>query len=333
MASETQRLSALELKEILGLPGNSRCFDCNKAFALSSELWSSVPYGTLLCTKCARFHEESLLPKGAVKSLVMDFLTPRQVLALRIGSNSQLKGFFQRQHIEHTAPELLYKMSAAVFYRRQLALELRRRLGPKLPAGQLEPTDNDAMRLMMLLCNNGNARPSAEPGDCEFAVKLETMVSAATPLGLTLTETHGGRAVVQRVAADGIARASGIVPGDYIVGVGSEREWRFSVVLPRIAAWAAPSKTKENAASRKCRSLTLVMLRPRWRPDAFIMQTVQAEQDNVDDVDEKLDRTTALLAGGPDPAPDHEASSAPLQTVASPARAPVHGCSRAPDTV
>jgi S1-C subfamily serine protease len=147
---------------------------------------------------------------------------------LRIGSNSQLKGFFQRQHIEHTKPDLLYQLRPSAFYRQQIAVELFRRLSAPLPRGQIL-TDSDILKLQQLLSINGNMKPSPGTGDGEFMVKLENLESNLRPLGLTLTETHGGRALVHRVTADGLAQSSGIRPGDYVVGVGSDREWRYQV--------------------------------------------------------------------------------------------------------
>ena len=296
-----QRLATAALKDLLSLAGNKKCFDCDKAFALSSEVWANVAYGAcavctvitysddacahtsifrldpagiLLCTKCAAFHDASLLPRGCIRSVVMDYLTPRQAMALRLGTNGQLKGFFQRQRIDNTSPELLYKLGAAAFYRRQIALELQRRMGPSLAPGVKTITDSMALKLMRLLLVDGNDQARDGTGEGEFSIKLENLAETPSPLGLTLTETHGGRAVVQRVSPDGIAIASGIRAGDYIVAAGKGREWRYSKVLPRISDWASASLGKANGKGRS-RMLALVVWRPQWRPDAFIMETVR----------------------------------------------------------
>jgi hypothetical protein len=117
----------------------------------------------------------------------MDFITPRQTLALQIGSNAQLKGFFRRNKIDKTAPELLFKLSAAAFYRRQLAMELWRRMGPALAPGK-ELTESDALKLQDMALVNGNLNPPPFVGDGEFTVRLENLVDRPGPLGLTLTE-------------------------------------------------------------------------------------------------------------------------------------------------
>ena len=69
--SRNKRFAASTLKEVLALPGNGKCFDCDKLFVLVSEVWAVVPYGILCCSACARVHEE-LMPKGGTRSLVMD---------------------------------------------------------------------------------------------------------------------------------------------------------------------------------------------------------------------------------------------------------------------
>lgn len=214
-----------------------------------------------------------------------------QTTALKISSNAQLKGFFHRQNINNTDPELLYKLSAAAFYRRQVALELQRRLGPVLAPGR-ELTESDVLKLQQMLLVNANLNPAPGEGEGEFSVRLETLVASPSPLGLTLTETHGGRAVVHRVAAEGIASSAGLRPGDYVIGIASDREWRFNVVLPKIAKWSAGRPSKKNTKST--RALVLTVWRPPWRPDAFMMHTVQATHD----AKAALERTEAMLDAG-----------------------------------
>jgi len=290
--SRNKRFAASTLKEVLALPGNGKCFDCDKLFVLVSEVWAVVPYGILCCSACARVHEE-LMPKGGTRSLVMDYITPRQTMALQIGSNSQLKGFFRRNKIDKTATELLFKLSAAAFYRRQLAMELWRRMGPALAPGK-ELTESDALKLQDMVLVNGNLNPPPGFADGEFTVRLENLVARPGPLGLTLTETHGGRSLVQKVSAEGIASSVGIRVGDYVVGVGVDREWRFKVVLPKISAWARSSQKVKNGASKtKTKVLLLSLWRPAWRPDTFLMQTVPSNRQS--EADEKRERTTALL--------------------------------------
>ena len=103
-----------------------------------------VPFGILCCSACACAHEGLLA--SSTRSLVMDYFTPRQTLALQIGSNAQLKGFFRKNNIDKTAPELLFRSSAAAFYRKQVAMELWKRLGPPL-APSRELTESDALKL------------------------------------------------------------------------------------------------------------------------------------------------------------------------------------------
>ena len=139
------------LQQVLALPGNSRCFDCARELLLPSEVFGLIPHGTVLCRTCAEKLLAALpdrLPRTAVRSLHMDCFSARQVLAMRIGGNKQLKGFFERQRIDRTPPELLYTLRATAFYRRQLALEVDRRVtsgggssaaAPGQPKGVADP--------------------------------------------------------------------------------------------------------------------------------------------------------------------------------------------------
>jgi hypothetical protein len=161
-----------------------------------------------------------------------------------------------------------------------------------------------------MLLSNGNLKPTGGAGEGEFVVRLDISEAAPGTLGLTLTETHGGRALVQKVAPDGIAAGSGIKPGDYIVGAGKDREWRYQVILPRVIAWASlpphePSSTLATKKSRKTkkafiRSLVLTIWRPQWQPDAFLMQTVQLAQNATFEVSEgaSAQRAADVLAEG-----------------------------------
>jgi hypothetical protein len=322
------RLSVKNLKDILALPDNGRCFDCDKKFAISSEIWAAVCFGIVLCSKCAKYHNENLSVKTGVRSLSMDNLTNRQVLALQLGSNGQLKGFFKRQHVEKTSPELLYKLNPASFYKRQLALELQKRLGPPFPKGVTEPTESLIVKMQNFLLIDGNLNFSGELKEGEMVIKLVKNQMTTAPLGLTLTETHGGRALVQKVKKDGIADLAGMSPGDYIIGIGEDREWRYAKVLYQITEWAnikpqdIPSSPATVTASKKkgkkqkeaetaapaaavpelsanvSISLKLVLWRPQWHPDAFILHTLQAKhaKETAKSLkEEQLKRTKQLL--------------------------------------
>eukprot|EP00615_Pteridomonas_danica_P000128 CAMPEP_0114343182 /NCGR_PEP_ID=MMETSP0101-20121206/10397_1 /TAXON_ID=38822 ORGANISM="Pteridomonas danica, Strain PT" /NCGR_SAMPLE_ID=MMETSP0101 /ASSEMBLY_ACC=CAM_ASM_000211 /LENGTH=597 /DNA_ID=CAMNT_0001477741 /DNA_START=478 /DNA_END=2271 /DNA_ORIENTATION=+ len=131
-------------------------------------------------------------------------------------------------------------------------------------------------------------------------MNLEKNQLTKVPLGLTLTETHGGRALVQKVVKDGIANIAGISPGDYIIGIGNNREWRYSKVLFSITEWAnikpadmvssSNLNNKPNKKSNKSSSdtslilsssnsitLKVTLFRPQWHPDAFILHSLLNE--------------------------------------------------------
>ena len=181
------------------------------------------------------------------------------------------------------------------------------------------PSETAVLRMQQLLLINGNVKVPLRVdsthsfSDGEFSVLLESGINLSTlhntkmrnlrPLGFTLTETHGGRAVVQKVQINGLAAEIGLKPGDYIVGVGStdHREWRFSVVLPTIQSWfeslqslivnssraaqAKKAKKKKESDQRFVLtkketpqlSLLLNVWRPKWRPEAFILEAVEQQ--------------------------------------------------------
>lgn len=126
--------------------------------------------------------------------------------------------------------------------------------------------DADIYKAEKRLLYSGNQKPSVDARESEFSVQLE--VAHGAPLGLTLSQTHHGLALVQRLAQGGVAEAAGIQPADYIVGLDTDREWRYPHVLLGIKQ-IAPAKGASPAKR------TLHVMRPQWKPDTFLMNVVQ----------------------------------------------------------
>ena len=100
----------------------SVCFDC----LTPDPDWASVNHGTLVCLRCAGRHRALGVHISTIKSLNMDAWEPQHVIAMILGGNAQLKGFFTRQKIENYAIEYLYvRTRAADFYRKKLKEQVR----------------------------------------------------------------------------------------------------------------------------------------------------------------------------------------------------------------
>lgn len=80
-----------------------------------------MTYGVLICLRCSGFHRSLGVNVSFVRSISLDSWTPKQVYALRLGSNFQMQEYFRRQRISNTDIRVRYQSKAAAVYRTTLA--------------------------------------------------------------------------------------------------------------------------------------------------------------------------------------------------------------------
>ena len=112
-----------DIPEILSLPGNSNCFDCNS----EKPKWTSLNNGIFLCLKCAGIHRSLGVDISIIRSLQIDSWTDKQILYLSKGGNNKFKNLLAEYNIDpESPPEIKYKSKAADYYRKYLKNEIEK---------------------------------------------------------------------------------------------------------------------------------------------------------------------------------------------------------------
>jgi ADP-ribosylation factor GTPase-activating protein 1 len=112
-----------DIPEILQIPGNSACCDCNS----EKPKWASLNNGVFLCLKCAGIHRSLGVEISTIRSLQIDSWTDKQILYLSKGGNEKFKKFLSEYQIDSKSQiDLKYKSKAADYYRKSLKNEIEK---------------------------------------------------------------------------------------------------------------------------------------------------------------------------------------------------------------
>ena len=112
-----------DIPEILSLPGNSNCCDCNA----EKPKWASLNNGVFLCLKCAGIHRSLGSEITSIRSLQIDSWTDNQILYLSKGGNNKFKQNLSEYNIPPNLQiDLKYKSKAADYYRKLLKNEVEK---------------------------------------------------------------------------------------------------------------------------------------------------------------------------------------------------------------
>jgi hypothetical protein len=112
-----------DIPEILSLPGNSNCCDCNA----EKPKWASLNNGIFLCLKCAGAHRSLGVDISTIRSLQIDSWTDKQILYLSKGGNDKFKKNLSDYQIDvNSQTDLKYKSKASDYYRKVLKNEVEK---------------------------------------------------------------------------------------------------------------------------------------------------------------------------------------------------------------
>lgn len=197
-----QSLPGAALEKIRSIAGNKACMDCGSP----DPDWGDVLNGTLVCINCAGQHRALGVNNAFCRSLTMDNWTEANLLAMLLGGNRQLKSFFERQRIENSAPNVLYRTKQAAYYREQLAAQVNETLGK---------------RKIML------SQPEKTGPVLDFDVEIRTeslgasLTRALPPPGQVPIQQsgNGSMPLVTRVKSNSVAASAGLRVGDYVVAM------------------------------------------------------------------------------------------------------------------
>ena len=107
-----------EFNELMKIPENKKCFDCNN----KSCQWASINNGIFLCTNCSGIHRGLGVNNSYIRSIFWDNWTDKQIKFMKKGGNKQLKDLlnFYSYNIKSMSPDKFYKTKIMEFYRRYL---------------------------------------------------------------------------------------------------------------------------------------------------------------------------------------------------------------------
>jgi ADP-ribosylation factor GTPase-activating protein 1 len=127
------------LKELMKIPENKKCFDCNK----TSCQWASVNNGIFLCTSCSGIHRGLGVDKSYVRSIQWDKWSDYQLEFMKIGGNKKLKDFLQLYSFDtkQLSAEQLYHTKIMEFYRKDLKNKVEGVTGTETPPSIEEAFD------------------------------------------------------------------------------------------------------------------------------------------------------------------------------------------------
>lgn len=208
---------------VAALPGNDRCFHCflrleGLRCPDGERAYGDATTGTVTCAACGRGHT----------SLADDAWAPWHVAALCLGGNRRLR----RQLEAVGAADPAVSAPFIVAYAEHLAVAACDAVKAPLDyeahwlddeESSLRNRRDACVKLLATPVDSNDMTPSHD----ERGVELR---ASDGRLGLELTEVHGGRCAVVTCSA----WTQAIAPGDYVVGVGETRCWRYAAVVQAI---------------------------------------------------------------------------------------------------
>jgi len=112
------RFSNEIFKELMKIPENKKCFDCDKI----SCQWASINNGIFLCTNCSGIHRGLGVDKSYIRSILWDNWSDNQLEFMKQGGNKKLKDFLKLYSfdIKPISAQKFYQTKIMEYYRKDL---------------------------------------------------------------------------------------------------------------------------------------------------------------------------------------------------------------------
>ncbi|KAL0274071.1 UNVERIFIED_CONTAM: hypothetical protein PYX00_006586 [Menopon gallinae] len=125
MASNRKKLDEKHLKilrNLVSLPGNKQCFDCNQR----GPTYVNMTIGSFVCTSCSGLLR-GLTPPHRVKSISMATFTPEEIESIQSRGNEYCKkvwlAHYDSNHVQDTKDELLKEFMITKYEKKRYYME------------------------------------------------------------------------------------------------------------------------------------------------------------------------------------------------------------------
>ncbi|CAE8689520.1 unnamed protein product, partial [Polarella glacialis] len=130
--------------EVLDVPGNERCFDCDTS--CRADAWVSMSHATVICIDCAGVHRSFGVHVSFVRSLALDAMKDSELQALVAGGNSEFQAFLEEPS-QNVPRRVWLALPLEVRYHTPAADLYRRRLQARSEGREIEPLPSELRRV------------------------------------------------------------------------------------------------------------------------------------------------------------------------------------------
>ena len=159
-----------KFKELMIIPENKKCFDCDT----KSCQWASINNGIFLCTNCSGIHRGLGVEKSYIRSILQDNWSEYQLDFMYKGGNKQLKDLLNEYSFDSKT------MDSQRFYRTKIMDYYRKYLKSKVEGvtfNESPPSKEEAFEESLININNNNENKFSSVGSVNQSQKEDNDVT------------------------------------------------------------------------------------------------------------------------------------------------------------